>query len=309
MRRDEEDVLKLVSHFTSNKDIIPSADEAFQIVHGKVKEINEILKTEALRVCQEREAFDSVAKKLKHVHFSSTIKLNVGGQVFTTSLQTLTKDAGSMLHAMFSGRFDTKPAEDGSYFIDRDGTCFRYILNYLRTGKLILPDDKLIRKEVLEEATFYQIQGILDELNLDFNLKFYGDSAILSPAQRIWLTAIHGAEDHKFSKCILLYRGSRDGWKASTFHSNCDSFKGPTMVVIKSTGGYIFGGYTAQSWAGFKHGHHDVDRQEPAKACCPGPRGTDLYGKGECRSVPLGRGYLLAVLVPEALTCLYGARI
>ncbi|CAH3136842.1 unnamed protein product, partial [Porites lobata] len=28
------------------------------------------------------------------------IKLNVGGQYFTTSLQTLTKDKGSMLHAM-----------------------------------------------------------------------------------------------------------------------------------------------------------------------------------------------------------------
>ena len=44
---------------------------------------------------------------------------------------------GSMLHAMFSGRFDTKPSEDGSYFIDRDGTHFLYILNYLRTGQLI----------------------------------------------------------------------------------------------------------------------------------------------------------------------------
>ena len=29
--------------------------------------------------------------------------------------------AGSTLHAMFSGRFDTKPGEDGFYFIDRDG--------------------------------------------------------------------------------------------------------------------------------------------------------------------------------------------
>ena len=35
---------------------------------------------------------------------------------------------GSMLHAMFSGRFDAKPIEGGSYFIDRDGTYFRYIL-------------------------------------------------------------------------------------------------------------------------------------------------------------------------------------
>ena len=93
-----------------------------------------------------------------------TIKVNVGGQYFTTSLQTLTKDKGSMLYAMFSGRFDTKPGEDGSYFIDRDGTHFRYVLNYLRTGYLLVPDDKLIRKEILEEAEFYQIRGIVDEL-------------------------------------------------------------------------------------------------------------------------------------------------
>ena len=51
---------------------------------------------------------------------------------------------GSILHAMFSGRFDTKPDKDGTYFIDRDGTHFRYILNYLRTKELIVPDDKTV---------------------------------------------------------------------------------------------------------------------------------------------------------------------
>jgi len=72
---------------------------------------------------------------------------------------------GSMLPAMFSGRFDTKPGEDGSYFIDRDGTHFRYILNYLRTGQLIVPEDKVLRKELLAEAQFYQIEGIINEIN------------------------------------------------------------------------------------------------------------------------------------------------
>ena len=66
---------------------------------------------------------------------------------------------------MFSGRFDSKPADDGSYFIDRDGTHFRYILNYLRTGYLLVPDDKLTRKEMLEEAEFYQTRGIVDKLH------------------------------------------------------------------------------------------------------------------------------------------------
>ena len=71
-----------------------------------------------------------------------------------------------MLAAMFSGKFEMKPCEDGSFFIDRDGTHFRFILNYLRTGKLTLPEGATFLKELLEEAEFYQIQGIIDELRV-----------------------------------------------------------------------------------------------------------------------------------------------
>ena len=80
-----------------------------------------------------------MSQKLSQVHFSSTVKLDVGGQHFTTTVQTLTKDPNSMLAAMFSGKFEMKPSEDGSFFIDGDGTHFRFILNFLRTGKLTLP--------------------------------------------------------------------------------------------------------------------------------------------------------------------------
>ena len=52
---------------------------------------------------------------------------------------------------MFSGKFDIKPSEDGSFFIDRDGTHFRFILNYLRTGKLTLAEGTFL-KELEEEA-------------------------------------------------------------------------------------------------------------------------------------------------------------
>ena len=58
----------------------------------------------------------------------SIAKLNVGGHYFTTSLQTLTKNRNSMLGVMFSEKFDMKPAEDDAFFIDRDGTHFRFIL-------------------------------------------------------------------------------------------------------------------------------------------------------------------------------------
>ncbi len=48
----------------------------------------------------------------------------------------------------------------------------------------------------------------------------------------------------------LLYRASRHDYMANSFHKYCDKVKGPTLVIIKSSGGWIFGGYTTQSWRG-----------------------------------------------------------
>ena len=154
--------------------------------------------------------------------------------------------AGSMLHAMFSGRFDTKPAEDGSYFIDRDGTHFRHILNYLRTGQLTIPDDKILRRELLAEAEFYQVQGIVSELTA----RPFKDSVILSSEQREilmnWLKETQAFNNRGKLFFGLIYRASRDGWAAADFHTRCD-YKGPTVTVITS-GKFIFGGYTEQQW-------------------------------------------------------------
>merc|ERR1719174_741410 len=46
---------------------------------------------------------------------------------------------------------------------------------------------------------------------------------------------------------ILIFRASRDGWEAKDFHLKCDN-QGPTLTVIKTTEGYIFGGYIDQSF-------------------------------------------------------------
>jgi hypothetical protein len=41
------------------------------------------------------------------------VKLNIGGTIFTVSLETITKDRDSMLYAMFSGRYPLNKGEDG----------------------------------------------------------------------------------------------------------------------------------------------------------------------------------------------------
>ena len=157
-----------------------------------------------------------------------------------------------MLAAMFSGRFDMKPSEDGSFFIDRDGTHFRFILNFLRTGKLTLPEGATFTKELEEEAEFYQIQGLIDALSpAKLTVKVctpdepFRESTILTYVEyrkilQGWLPEVLVGEWR------LLYRASRDGFAASAFHSNCD-YQGPTVTIVKS-GANRFGGFTEESW-------------------------------------------------------------
>ena len=92
----------------------------------------------------DQKEFDSIPK---------IVKLSVGGVHFETSIETLRGDPDSMLAAMFSGRHNTQKNDDGRYFIDRDGTHFRYILNYLRDGSTYLPvDSPQIIDELFEEV-------------------------------------------------------------------------------------------------------------------------------------------------------------
>ena len=94
--------------------------------------------------------------------FGPKIVIDVGGILYSTSYSTLTKYPESMLGIMFSGRHAMQ-CEDGSFFIDRDGTQFRHILNYLRDGEEVveyLPRSIDALLELLHEAKFYRLDGL-----------------------------------------------------------------------------------------------------------------------------------------------------
>ena len=52
---------------------------------------------------------------------------------------------------------------------------------------------------------------------------------------------------NKVFKGRLIYRATRDGDSAYSFHSKCDNIKG-TLTLVKTKKGLIFGGYTEQNW-------------------------------------------------------------
>ena len=92
------------------------------------------------------------------------VRLNVGGQVYCTTLETLTSQE-SMLSLMFSGRFEPALSdEQGGVLIDRDGTFFRHVLNYLRCGEVFLGKDEMAHRALLVEAEFYQVKGLCELL-------------------------------------------------------------------------------------------------------------------------------------------------
>jgi len=98
----------------------------------------------------------------------SKVRLDVGGSVYTTSTHTLRRYPSSLLALMFSGRHELQPESDGSYFIDRDGVHFRYVLNFLRDGSLdpqTLPKDRSSVRQIICEARYYQLDALVDHLD------------------------------------------------------------------------------------------------------------------------------------------------
>lgn len=243
-----------MSELSSSEEEDLSANQVLADVEKQIKAVCKLLQRQASRLHEEQKSFDAMTKKMESMAFSSAVKLNVGGHHFTTTIQTLTKDPNSMLAAMFSGRFKMTPSKDGTLFIDRDGTYFRFILNYLRDGKLSLPEGATFLEEIAVEAEFYQIQGILDELKgpRPTSRSNQGSSASTPFDESEIMTYEHRKMLQEMlpyrsdNKWRLLYRASRDGFDAANFHSKCDK-KGPTVTIVKS-GSFIFGGFTEVSW-------------------------------------------------------------
>ncbi|XP_053114837.1 BTB/POZ domain-containing protein KCTD11 isoform X2 [Hemicordylus capensis] len=92
------------------------------------------------------------------------VTLNVGGKFYSTTRETLTRFPDSMLGAMFRGPRPALTDSCGNYFIDRDGKAFRHILNFLRFGRLDLPEGYAELSLLRTEADFYQIRPLLEEL-------------------------------------------------------------------------------------------------------------------------------------------------
>ncbi|CAF0772404.1 unnamed protein product [Brachionus calyciflorus] len=99
------------------------------------------------------------------VFTSDIVNLNVGGQKFSTSRQTLCSVADSFFSSLLSGRIASCRDEQGYIFIDRDPKYFSIILNFLRTRELNLNGIENL-SSLRNEAEFYGIAPLIKRLIL-----------------------------------------------------------------------------------------------------------------------------------------------
>lgn len=105
----------------------------------------------------------------KNKENSEIIQLNIGGEIFYTTIQTISRES-SLLYAFILGEIEVSKDKDGRIFIDRDPKYFRWILNYLRDGSLLtLPEPINCTLELLQEARVYRITGLVNFI--EFNLR------------------------------------------------------------------------------------------------------------------------------------------
>ena len=141
-----------------------------------------------------------------------------------------------------------------SYFINLNMKFYDVIIDYLKNEKI---NKNLVKKykdngsddEIIKEM---EMVGI----NLGKSKKEEIIECFYSPLFTNMSRIIYSKEYDKYLQkwagnhnWTLIYKASQYEYSAELFHAFCDD-KGPTLIVIESSGGWIFGGYTTQSWSG-----------------------------------------------------------
>ncbi|CAF1402277.1 unnamed protein product [Adineta steineri] len=227
----------------------------------KLNEYNDSIQATERLCCEVIKMHTELRKPMAALR-KGVVILNVGGEKYTTSIETLTQEKNTFFTLLFSRRWELEQdPEDKSIFIDRNGKMFSYILDYLRSN--VIPTnmikDETFLQSLLIEAHYFRLHKLIHAITESLRIrhkvekedeerlateKSIVNGALLQPDHKAKLNEFCGKANQKWE---LIYKATRDGFSASAFHTHCNN-KGPTMTIIRSNNNCIFGGYTVVPW-------------------------------------------------------------
>ncbi|XP_040439757.1 potassium channel regulatory protein [Falco naumanni] len=99
------------------------------------------------------------------------VVLSVGGVRFVTWASTLQQFPESRLARMLNNNDREFKLMNGEFFVDRDGTLFSYIMDFLRTLQVSLPTNFSDYQRLQREAEFYGLYTLAELLSQEHLLK------------------------------------------------------------------------------------------------------------------------------------------
>jgi len=243
-RKIEQPKIKLSTKFINS--INDLADQAGDL-KKEALEFKDVIYEEYVRFEQikinlkrEQDLIDTRGKITEDV-----VDINIGGRVFTTFKSTLTSPQNSLFTLIFNNKVKIIKDMNGIVFIDRPPKIFDAILDGLRNGILVIPEDEEDKEIFEDEISFYGFKDHFKQIILQTQDtgKGFGGTLLTKKEFKQLDTWIGGK-----GKWKLIYKASKDGFDATKFRSVCSN-KGPTITVVQSSNGYIFGGYTPLPWS------------------------------------------------------------
>ena len=145
--------------------------------------------------------------------------------------------------------------ERNVFYVNYDLLFMAIIEDYLKNGKKI--NNGLVEsyRDAGKSTTLISEMNLIG-INLNSNEEMIITECFDDRYLRGSVILLDSQYNHYFEKWLgndkkwkLIYRASKYNYTAKSFHKYCDD-KGPTLVLIESSEGWIFGGYTTQSWSG-----------------------------------------------------------
>ena len=171
------------------------------------------------------------------------VKIKVDGSSFETSVDTLMKYPNSKLAQMLHKEVDGVDYFDGTYYMRHSSQHFGDLLKAMEIED-ISDLSTIVASKVLNEAYFYEVNFFQKYASGGlFLTKILQNHKSHQKQLLEWLK-----KEDQPNSIQLIYAAELDGWDATDFHRSCDGIS-PTLVLMESTDGGIFGGYTTKPWS------------------------------------------------------------
>jgi len=255
-------VLDQAEKFKQENEMLKQENSLLNKENTSLKNENENLRNE---LNQYKEEYDKIKKEFTSLQNDSVniqeqnkellkIKETYENQIqiAQNNLEQLTKDNETLKQnfTLLSNQNESLITENNSLKNTQQKSAYseeeiKNLMEELSAYRLKAQENELLKKQ-LEELQ-YQIQVLQERQEEDDVKEVKGD--IIHDMNELEMITKKINKENKRIIINLLYKASADSDSAAVFHEKCDGANN-TIVLVETTDGKRFGGYTTKSWRG-----------------------------------------------------------